>query len=129
MKKDNCVLAKRLDGTKEFYALNDELPTTIHQLLDQIHDEMYAKALKFRDENIRTAKTYDEFKEILNTKAGYIRMMWCGDEACESQIKEETGLHLDVSKKTKKHLVMFVQFVVNQLKKLFTLQKHIKAFN
>ena len=54
-------------------------------------DEMYEKALKFRNENIRTAKTYDEFKEILDTKAGYIRMMWCGDEACESQIKEETG--------------------------------------
>ena len=49
------------------------------------------KQLKFRNENIRTAKTYDEFKEILDTKAGYIRMMWCGDEACESQIKEETG--------------------------------------
>ena len=52
---------------------------------------MYAKALKFRDENIRTAKTYDEFKEILNTKAGYIRMMWCEDDACEAKIKEETG--------------------------------------
>ena len=87
IEKGQCVLAKRLDGTKETYALNEELPNTIHQLLDQIHDEMYAKALKFRDENIRTAKTYDEFKEILNTKAGYIRMMWCGDEACESQIK------------------------------------------
>ena len=89
--KGQCVLAKRLDGTKETYALNEELPNTIHQLLDQIHDEMYAKALKFRDENIRTAKTYDEFKEILNTKAGYIRMMWCEDDACEAKIKEETG--------------------------------------
>lgn len=55
---------------KKHMHLNEELPNTIHQLLDQIHDEMYAKALKFRDENIRTAKTYDEFKEILNTKAG-----------------------------------------------------------
>ena len=91
MEKGQCVLAKRLDGTKETYALNEELPNTIHQLLDQIHDEMYAKALKFRDENIRTAKTYDEFKEILNTKAGYIRMMWCEDDACEAKIKEETG--------------------------------------
>ena len=91
IEKGQCVLAKRLDGTKETYALNEELPNTIHQLLDQIHDEMYAKALKFRDENIRTAKTYDEFKEILNTKAGYIRMMWCEDDACEAKIKEETG--------------------------------------
>lgn len=52
---------------------------------------MYEKALKFRNENIRTAKTYDEFKEILDTKAGYIRMMWCEDDACEAKIKEETG--------------------------------------
>ena len=47
IEKGQCVLAKRLDGTKETYALNEELPNTIHQLLDQIHDEMYAKALKF----------------------------------------------------------------------------------
>ena len=52
IEKGQCVLAKRLDGTKETYALNEELPNTIHQLLDQIHDEMYAKALKFRDETL-----------------------------------------------------------------------------
>ena len=91
IEKGQCVIAKRLDGSKETYALGDDLGSKIHTLLDQIHDEMYAKALKFRDENIRTAKTYDEFKEILNTKAGYIRMMWCEDDACEAKIKEETG--------------------------------------
>ena len=91
IEKGQCVIAKRLDGSKETYALGDDLGSKIHTLLDQIHDEMYAKALKFRDENIRTAHTYDEFKEILETKAGYIRMMWCEDDACEAKIKEDTG--------------------------------------
>ena len=91
IEKGQCVIAKRLDGSKETYALGDDLGSKIHTLLDQIHGEMYAKALKFRDENIRTAHTYDEFKEILETKAGYIRMMWCEDDACEAKIKEDTG--------------------------------------
>ena len=77
----------KIDGSKETYALGDDLGSKIHTLLDQIHDEMYAKALKFRDENIRTAHTYDEFREILETKAGYIRMMWCEDDACEAKLR------------------------------------------
>ena len=86
------------------------------------------QSIEFRDENIRTAKTYDEFKEILNTKAGYIRMMWCEDDACEAKIKEETGATSRCIKEDEEPLEMFVQFVVNQLKKLFTLQKLINLY-
>ena len=91
IEKGQCILAKRVNGSKTSYPLDDHLGQNILQLLDQIHDEMYQKALQFRDENIRTAHNYDEFKDILENKAGYIRMMWCGDEACEEQIKNETG--------------------------------------
>lgn len=86
-----CVIAKRNDGTKETYSLDENLENTVKQLLDTIHEEMYQKALKHRDENIREANSYDEFKEILDTKGGYIKMMWCGDEECEVKIKEDTG--------------------------------------
>lgn len=86
-----CILAKRNDGTKNTYALDDSLVSTIKTLLDTIHDEMYQRALTFRNENIREAKTYEEFKDILETKAGYVKLMWCGDEACEIKIKEDTG--------------------------------------
>ena len=86
-----CVIAKRNDGTKEKYALDQELINTIKTLLDTIHDEMYQKALNHRNSNIRQVNTYDEFKTTLETKGGYIKMMWCGDEACEVKIKEETG--------------------------------------
>ena len=86
-----CVIAKRNDGTKETYPLDENLENTVKQLLDTIHEEMYQKALKHRDKNIRQANSYDEFKEILDTKGGYIKMMWCGDENCEVKIKEDTG--------------------------------------
>lgn len=91
MESNTCILAKRNDGVKEKYSLDATLTDTIKKLLDMIHDEMYQKALSFRNENIRQANTYDEFKDILATKAGYVKMMWCGDEACELKIKEDTG--------------------------------------
>ena len=86
-----CVLAKRVDGSKSTYPLDEQLAPTILKLLDAIHEEMYQKALAFRDANIRTAHDYDEFKDIMEKQGGYVRMMWCGDEACESKIKEDTA--------------------------------------
>ncbi len=86
-----CVLAKRNDSTKEKYNLDDTLTTTVLGLLDTIHDEMYQNALTFKNENIRQANSYDEFKDILETKAGYIKLMWCGDQECEIKIKDDTG--------------------------------------
>lgn len=91
IENNHCVLAKRNDGTKIEHDLGDSLADDIKALFDTIHDEMYQKALQFRDENIRNAYSYDEFKDIIENKAGYVKMMWCGDEECEVQIKEETG--------------------------------------
>lgn len=91
IEKGQCVLAKRIDGSKAVYPLDDQLAPTILSMLDTIHDEMYQKALEFRDANIRTAHDYDEFKDIMENKGGYVRMMWCGDEACESKVKEDTA--------------------------------------
>lgn len=85
-----CVLAKRNDGTKQTYALNEHLASSIKELIDIIHEEMYNKALQFKNENTRQANTYEEFKNILETKGGYVKMMWCGDEACEVKVKEDT---------------------------------------
>ncbi len=91
IQNNQCVLARRVDGTKEKYALDENLAQTIKNLMDEIHEQMYNKALAFRDANTHTAHDYDEFKDILENKGGYIRMMWCGDEACELKIKEDTG--------------------------------------
>ncbi|MEM7825294.1 MAG: proline--tRNA ligase, partial [Candidatus Aenigmatarchaeota archaeon] len=49
------------------------------------------KAKKFLQDNIETAKDYEEFKEKLEENGGFIRACWCGGESCEEKIKEETG--------------------------------------
>ena len=51
---------------------------------------MFERAKKFRDSHISDAKNYTEFKDALEHKPGFIRGMWCGDQACEDKIKEET---------------------------------------
>ena len=49
------------------------------------------KALKHLQEHTYRVNTYDEFKDTLNTKIGFIKAPFCGEPACEVQIKEETA--------------------------------------
>lgn len=91
LENGQCMVARRVDGEKQTLALDQQLPAIITKLLDDIHDTMYQKALVFRNEHITNATTMEEFKEILNTKGGYVKLPWCGDEACEVKIKDETA--------------------------------------
>lgn len=86
----HCVIVLRHTGEKIIVGLN-ELSTKVPELMQKMHDEMYTKAAKFVNESTRVAKTYDEFKDIIKNQAGYVKMMWCGDEACEVKVKEETS--------------------------------------
>jgi prolyl-tRNA synthetase len=63
----------------------------VDELLKEIQQALYDKALKHREENTHVAKDWDEFTNIITTKQGFIKAMWCGDTACEEAIKEETG--------------------------------------
>jgi len=53
--------------------------------------EMLERARTHRDFNTTSATSFDEFKDGLEKKPGFIKAMWCGDRACEDKIKEETG--------------------------------------
>ena len=52
---------------------------------------MYQKALKNLEEKTYTATNLNEFLTIAKEKPGFIKAMWCGDEACEDKLKELTG--------------------------------------
>ena len=52
--------------------------------------EMLERARTHRDAHTYVALNYDEFKETAATKSGFIKAMWCGDQACEDMIKEDT---------------------------------------
>lgn len=84
-----CNLAKRNDGTKLVVSLDEDIASVCKQLFAKINQEMYDKANEHRQNNTHAVKTYEQFKEVLEHQGGYIKAMWCGDEACEVKIKED----------------------------------------
>ncbi|MCZ6692816.1 MAG: proline--tRNA ligase [Bacteroidetes bacterium] len=60
------------------------------ELLEQIQDNIYQKALKYRDEHITNVQNYDQFKQVLEDKGGFILAHWDGTTETEDKIKEET---------------------------------------
>lgn len=82
------VLAKR--NTREKITVKfEDLEKTLVKVINEVHQEMYEKALDHLNSNIRVAKTYDEFKEFLEL-GGYVKMSVHGEEA-EDKVKEDTG--------------------------------------
>ncbi|MRM85168.1 proline--tRNA ligase [Riemerella anatipestifer] len=82
-------IARRDTLSKEVKPL-DNVEIYIQELLEEIQKAIYSKALKFRDENITKVDSYEEFKEVLETKGGFILAHWDGTEEEEERIKEET---------------------------------------
>jgi prolyl-tRNA synthetase len=70
----------------------DDVITIINDLLNNIQKDMYDRAMERRNTMIYTANDYDEFKMIATQKPGFIKINWCGDEACEDKIKADTGM-------------------------------------
>jgi len=68
----------------------EELAVQIQEVLDQMHKDMFDRAYAHREEHTYVAVNYDEFKEIAARQSGFIKAMWCGSQACEDQIKEDT---------------------------------------
>ena len=53
---------------------------------------MYAKALANREKRTFRCRTLDEIVEVRKGGDGFVKAMWCGDEACEDKVKEVTGV-------------------------------------
>jgi prolyl-tRNA synthetase len=89
MENRTVELARR--DTREKSTVGQEgLDTYIFQLLEDIQQNIYKKAADFRTEHITPANSYEEFKELLDTKAGFITAHWDGTPETEQKIKEET---------------------------------------
>ncbi len=67
-----------------------ELSSKVGEVLDTMQREMLERARAHREAHTSEARTYEEFKEAIANKPGFVKAMWCGDEACEIKIKEET---------------------------------------
>lgn len=91
IEKNQCVIVRRDNREKTFVSL-DELETKVAELLDAVHDGLYEKALKNRENRTWTAHDLDEMIQIANEKSGFIKAMWCGDAECEAKLKEVAGV-------------------------------------
>lgn len=91
IEQGQCVLVRRDNREKAVVPL-EELEQRVPELLQQVHDGMYAAALENQREKTYTALTMEELVGIAESKPGYIKAMWCGDRACEEKLKEEAGV-------------------------------------
>ena len=86
----NQAVIVRRDTREKITVSIDELADRIPEILDTIQKDMLERARAHREAHTYTALNYDEFKDTAANKAGFIKAMWCGDQACEDKIKEDT---------------------------------------
>jgi prolyl-tRNA synthetase len=89
MQNGTVELARRDTKTKETVS-QEGLTTRIEQLLDEIQQNIYQKALKFKVENTTEVDSYDEFKRMLDEEPGFLSAHWDGTPETEQRIKDET---------------------------------------
>ena len=75
--------------TKEYIPIENS-KTYIIKLLDQIQENLYQKSIKMKNDYTSSVETYDDFKDVLKEKGGFISAHWNGKEQSEEKIKEET---------------------------------------
>src|SRR5947209_6718187 len=86
----SAVLVARRD-TREKQSLPMEgLAARLRGLLGEIQTNLFDRAVKFREEHSQRAATYDEFKQVMEGRPGFVMAPWCGSATCEAQIKTET---------------------------------------
>ncbi len=79
---NQAILVRRDNGEKITVSL-DEIDVRVGELLETIQKEMLERARKHRDSHTTVALNYDEFKDAVANKPGFIKAMWCGNQECE----------------------------------------------
>ncbi|HLK29460.1 MAG TPA: proline--tRNA ligase [Puia sp.] len=88
--ENNTVEVARRDTKEKMSMSMDGLTEKIVKLLDDIHQNIYNKALAYRDEHITKTDSWDEFEKLLDEKGGFIAAHWDGTAETEEAIKEKT---------------------------------------
>ena len=86
----NQAIIVRRDTREKITVSLDDIKDKVGEILESMQIQMLERAKAHRDAHTFVAVNYEEFKEIVATKPGFIKAMWCGDQACEDKIKVET---------------------------------------
>lgn len=88
--ENKTVEVARRDILKKELIPEESLVDHVEKLLDEIQNNLFERAISFRKENSTEVENYQEFKEVLQTKGGFIKAHWDGTRETEELIKEET---------------------------------------
>ncbi len=88
--ENKTVEVARRDTKEKQVMTMDAIATSIPALLDSIQENIYQKALAFRNSMITPVNSFDEFKKVLDEKGGFVLAHWDGTAETEAAIKEDT---------------------------------------
>jgi prolyl-tRNA synthetase len=91
LEKNIITVARRDTREKMEVEVSTDIVSYTKDLLETIQKDMYDRAVERRDKLTFEAHNLEDMEKILNTQPGFIHAMWCGDEACETRIKEIKG--------------------------------------
>lgn len=89
LEKGHVEVARRDTLEKQFIVL-DEVVDKTEALLEDIQNNLYQKAFDYRTEHTTEVQTFEEFKEVLENKGGFISALWDGTEETEEAVKDAT---------------------------------------
>ena len=95
VRNESVMLVRRDNRAKEpveIGALEARLP----ELLEEVQQALFQRAKAFQAQNTHYTESYEEFKQIIAEKRGFVRVKWAEDTAAELAIKEETKATLRV---------------------------------
>jgi len=83
------VVLVRRDTKAKYFVSKDDAPKKIVDLMEEIQNDLFQKALKFRQDNTFIVDDYNKFVEIIDGKGGFINAHWCGNDECENKAKDD----------------------------------------
>ncbi len=95
VQNNSVVLVRRDNRVKESVAI-EALETRLPILLEEVQQALFRRAKEFQEQNTYYTENYEEFKQIIAEKRGFVRVKWAEDSAAELVIKEETKATLRV---------------------------------
>jgi len=91
IENNQCVAVRR--DTKEKIPVSlDNVENEVKKILKEIQGSMFTEAKANLDNHTHKAYSVSEVKEIMEAEGGFVKAMWCGDEACEAELKEKAGV-------------------------------------
>ncbi|WP_455370067.1 proline--tRNA ligase, partial [[Eubacterium] cellulosolvens] len=89
-REEKVIIVRR--DTKEKLSINcEDLVDNVKRTLEQIQNNLFEKAKQFLNEHTEKIQSYDQFKDVLKNKGGFLKACWCSRQECEDRIKDETG--------------------------------------